>query len=89
MGMRNMRAICPNCGGKIHTQPKGLGHITWANSWILVQTGTECEHCGVALTGKVRSNNKAVLADTQPSSPILETGAEYAKRMGIEYHAPK
>lgn len=45
MGMRNLRALCPNCGAKIHTQPKGLGHFTWANSWFLVQTGTECPQC--------------------------------------------
>lgn len=42
----NMRAICPNCGGKIHTQPKGLGHFTWARSGPLVKTGTTCEHWG-------------------------------------------
>ncbi len=63
MGVRNLRAICPNCGGKIHTQPKGLGHFTWANSWMLVQTGSECQHCGVALSGKVAADNKAILAD--------------------------
>jgi hypothetical protein len=63
MGVRNLRAICPNCGGKIHTQPKGLGHFTWANSWMLVQTGTECQHCGVALSGKVAAGNKAILAE--------------------------
>lgn len=68
MGMRNLRAICPNCGGKIHTQPKGLGHITWANSWFLVQTGSECQHCGVALTGKVTAGGKAELA--KPADPF-------------------
>lgn len=62
MGIRNMRAICPNCGGKIHTQPKGLGNFTWANSWMLVQTGSECQHCGVALSGKVGPGNKAIAA---------------------------
>lgn len=30
MGIRNLRAICPNCGGKITAQPKGVGHLTWA-----------------------------------------------------------
>jgi len=63
VGVRNLRAICPNCGAKIHTQPKGLGHITWANSWINVQTGKECPSCGVALTGKVKANNRAELAN--------------------------
>lgn len=64
MGIRNMRAICPNCGGKIATQPKGLGRLSlWANSWFLVKTGTECQWCGVKLTGKVTVDNRAVLAD--------------------------
>ena len=62
MGVRNLRAVCPKCGGKIATQPRGLGHITWANSWFLVQTGTECQHCGVKLTGKVKAGNRAELA---------------------------
>jgi hypothetical protein len=62
MGVRNLRAICPNCGGKIHTQPKGLGHFTWANSWFLVKTGSECQHCGVALSGKVAASGKAISA---------------------------
>ncbi|HVC07148.1 MAG TPA: DUF2510 domain-containing protein [Solirubrobacterales bacterium] len=62
MGVMNLRAICPKCGGKIHTQPKGLGHLTWARSWFLVQTGTTCQHCGVALSGRVKAGNKAELA---------------------------
>ena len=66
MGLRNLRAICPNCGGKIATQPKGLGHITWMNSWMFVRTGTECQWCGVKLTGKVDYRNMAELAG--PSS---------------------
>ena len=59
--MRSLRAICPNCGGKIATRPKGLGNITWANSWLLAETGTECQFCGVALTGKITAGGKAVL----------------------------
>lgn len=62
MGVMNLRAICPSCGGKIHTQPKGLGHFTWARSWFLVQTGKECQHCGVALSGRVKADNRAELA---------------------------
>jgi|GEM_PF-6390994 len=62
MGVRNMRAICPSCGGKIHTQPKGLGHVTIGNSRALAQTGTECPNCGVALSGKVGIDNRAILA---------------------------
>ena len=68
MGTRNMRAICPNCGGKIHTQPKGLGHLTWANNWFLVQTGTTCQDCGVALSGKVGADNRAILAEDADKS---------------------
>jgi len=63
MGLMNVRAICPNCGGKIHTQPKGLGHLTWMRNGPLVQTGSVCQHCGVALSGRVRLGNRAVLAD--------------------------
>lgn len=73
MGLRNLRAICPNCGAKIHTQPKGLGHITWANSWVLAQTGTECPYCHVALTGKVTAAGRAELAPppVQPKPRVL------------------
>lgn len=65
MGIRNLRAICPNCGAKIHTQPKGLGHVSlWMNSGPLVKTGTQCPMCGVALTGRVMlAGNVAELAD--------------------------
>lgn len=81
MGVRNLRAICPNCGGKIHTQPKGLGHFTWANSWMLVQTGSECQHCGVALSGKVGPGNKAILADdAEKTWWERETGAPSKQR---------
>lgn len=75
MGVMNLRAICPNCGGKIHTQPKGFGHFTWARSWFLVQTGTTCQHCGVALSGKVKADNKAELA----SEAQLRTQKKAAK----------
>jgi DNA-directed RNA polymerase subunit RPC12/RpoP len=78
MGVMNLRAICPNCGGKIHTQPKGLGHLTWARSWFLVQTGTTCQHCGVALSGKVKADNKAELA----SEVQLRTQKNAAKTVG-------
>ena len=62
MGVRNMRAICPSCGSKIHTQPKGLGNLTIGNSGALAQTGSECPNCGVALSGKVGIDNRAILA---------------------------
>mgnify|MGYP003577476606 CR=1 FL=1 len=65
MGVRNLRAICPNCGAKIHTQPKGLGHITWANSWVFAQTGHECPQCGVALTGKITADGRAEMVGAQ------------------------
>lgn len=77
MGVRNMRAICPKCGAKIHTQPKGLGHITWANSGALVQTGAECPYCHVALSGKVGIDNKAILVeDAEKTWWERETGAD-------------
>lgn len=58
-----MRAICPNCKQKIQTQPKGLGHIMLGANGIFTQTGTECPHCHVKLTGKVDYKNYAVLAE--------------------------
>jgi len=70
MGVMRMRAICPNCGGKIHTQAKGLGHLTWmANGPLLVKTATTCQFCGIALTGKVDMQNRAILAQA-PSDNI-------------------
>jgi hypothetical protein len=63
VGIMNLRAICPNCGGKLHTQPRGLGHLTWARSGPLVQTGATCQWCGAALSGKVGFDNKAIAAD--------------------------
>ena len=36
MGIKCLRAICPGCGGKIHTQPKGLGAVTWMASGPLL-----------------------------------------------------
>ena len=66
MGFKNMPAICPSCGGKIHTEPEGrLGSIAMevvgANGPML-KTGSTCEHCGAQLTGKVTARNYAVLA---------------------------
>lgn len=87
MGIKNLRAICPNCGGKIHTQPKGLGHVSlWSNSWFLVQTGSECQHCGVALSGKVGPGNKAILAEDAKSWWERETGSDRsrAKREALD-----
>jgi hypothetical protein len=72
MGVRNLRAICPKCGGKMHTQPKGLGHLSlWANSWVLVQTGSECQWYGVALTGKVNADGRSAFGFTKPASVVL------------------
>ena len=83
----NLRAICPNCGGKIHTQPKGLGHFTWARSWFLVQTGTTCQHCGVALSGKVKADNKAELASEaqlRTRKKAAKTAARQQRRVAKE-----
>lgn len=87
MGLKNMRAICPNCGGKIHTQPKGLlGSLAIGANGPLVQTGKQCELCGVRLTGKVTLQNYAVLDSRQPRSPAPanETREEYLKRINSQ-----
>lgn len=82
VGVRNLRAICPNCGGKIHTQPKGLGRISlWGNSWFMVQTGTECQHCSQALTGKVKASGEAEAANGPKSygaGPVAATPQRHA-----------
>jgi len=88
MGVMRMRAICPNCGGKIHTQAKGLGHFTWmANGPLMVKTGTTCQFCGVALTGKVDMQNRAILAPTQ-SKPINTRVSSQPARAVIAPGAP-
>lgn len=64
MGLVNPRAICPNCGGKIHTQGGLLGDVFGH------RTGLVCQHCGVGLTGKVgRFSNVAELAPTPAPQP--------------------
>lgn len=63
MGLTNLRAICPNCGSKIHTQGRGLGRFTLGTSGALATTGTECPSCGAALSGKVGVDNKAIAAE--------------------------
>ncbi len=79
---------CPNCGAKIHTQPRGLGHMSlWMNSGVLSQTGKRCPNCGVALTGKVTvSGNRAIL-DTSLSgcAAVSASGVACAQPAG---HAP-
>lgn len=87
MGMKNMRAICPNCGGKIHTQPKGfLGAIAIGANGPLTKTGTTCEHCGVKLTGKVTATNYAVLAPEAvvPPTPIKRNPTPQPPAVGRE-----
>jgi len=85
MGVRNLRAICPNSGGKIHTQPKGLGHITWMNSWFLVQTGGECQWCGSALSGRVGPDGRAVPAGgrTETLSGFVKTAGDIPRPSGF------
>jgi hypothetical protein len=72
MGLMKLRATCPNCFGKIPTQKKGIGHLTWmANGPMMVKTPMMCPSCGIALTGKVTSWNEAIAAEdvsvAQPS----------------------
>jgi hypothetical protein len=78
VGLKNLRAICPNCQGKIPTQPKNLlGSLAIAaNGPLMVKTGVECPYCHVALTGKVTLDNHAVLA------PMRSTVAAKAQPTG-------
>jgi hypothetical protein len=76
MGVKNLRAICPKCGGKIHTQGRGLGKLTWASSSSLVKTGEECQHCGAALSGKVGIDGKAIAAEDADKSFIQRAKEE-------------
>lgn len=89
MGLRSLRATCPNCGGKIQTRPKGLGHLTWANSWVFAQTGTECQHCSVKLTGKITAGGMAVLDEAKPASPrqpeVPPAGAGWAPDPALRF----
>jgi hypothetical protein len=89
MGLRSLRATCPNCGGKIHTRPMGLGHLTWANSWVFAQTGTECQHCNVPLTGKITPGGMAVLDEAKPvvsrQPEVLPPGAGWAPDPALRY----
>ena len=94
MGIKNMRAICPNCGGKIATQARGLGHVTWMASGALVRTGTTCQWCGVALTGRVDGRNRAIVAPHSGETvgrlaggdraevSVLEDGTEITRHQG-------
>lgn len=78
MGLLNQRATCPNCGGKLHTRPRGLGYFTWMRSGPLVKTGTQCQWCGVALTGKVGWDNHAVVAGPAGAMDFEPSEREHA-----------
>jgi hypothetical protein len=77
VGFVNPRAICPNCGAKIHTQGGVVGTATGLGH----RTGTVCPQCGVALSGKVGWDNKAKL-EGQPSD-----GAQVASLVGASISA--
>jgi hypothetical protein len=51
MGFWKPRAICPNCGSKIHTQDALPGPPLPGGG--IQRTGTQCPQCGIPLTGKV------------------------------------
>ncbi len=63
MGIINPRAICPNCGSKIHTQG---GLFAFRHS-----TGTKCPNCGVALTGRTDFFNNAQLSTRRLASDTV------------------
>lgn len=74
MGLVNNRAICPACGGKIHTQARGLGALVPIRSGLLVQTGTRCQHCGEALTGRVGIDNRAISVTAEQAKQARRSG---------------
>jgi len=51
VGFFNPRAICPNCGAKIHTQDALPGPRFPGGG--IQRTGKQCPQCGIPLTGKV------------------------------------
>jgi hypothetical protein len=56
MGFWSPRAICPGCGGKIHTRTGLFRQVS----------GKQCQHCGVPLTGKVGVlTNMAVIDESR------------------------
>jgi hypothetical protein len=64
MGMQNMRAICPQCGTKIHTEASAWGVLALGGrSGPMTRTGLECPGCGLALSGKVGFDGNAIAAD--------------------------
>ena len=67
MGFWNMRAICPNCGAKIHTQGGSTGKV--------------CPSCGVDLKGYVNMfTNKAKLASPPPKPTLTPEGSSARKK---------
>lgn len=80
MGIWNNRAFCPGCGGKIHTQGNGIGVLVPGASGPLTQTGTECQHCGLALSGKVGLNGKAISAEQAEDRQAARTEARQERQ---------
>lgn len=72
MGILHPRVRCPNCGGKIHTyrdysvvgtDAQPLGGLS------LTKTGTQCQLCGVPLTGRVIGKSRAEIAVAPVATP--------------------
>jgi len=82
MGLSNKRAICPQCGVKIHTQARGAGHLMLGAKGALVQTGTECQWCGVALSGKVGMDGRAILAEVDEARQQAKAEKAAVKQAG-------
>ncbi|MEV4670960.1 hypothetical protein AB0K34_04835 [Actinomadura sp. NPDC049382] len=77
----NNRAFCPACGGKIHTRARGAAGVLPFRSGMLVQTGTRCQHCGEALTGKVGMDNVAIsVAAAEAKQQARQQRAEERRR---------
>jgi DNA-directed RNA polymerase subunit RPC12/RpoP len=64
------RVYCPNCGGKIHAKGGWPGGLTKS-------TGKQCQHCGIALTGKVKWPTNVAIPANDPNPSMFDVLRRY------------